>query len=243
MLRAARAIIGIIFSGSLISSCAHSYTYVPEVRGQKSPILYGRDKGIEFPIPSTTGEIQLKLICLGIQNSVTKPDGEQLKITAMQIRMIFTRNLGPSCDRATVNPWEQNIVLGGLINIQPIVADSHLSQSMARKTLRRTQAIALNCTANEQVIDLYFPLPSQTQGAQGLSNFDLRWIVHYRSPVKNRKPGVVLTESRSARFDQLDSAPTKGELVFPENPFYPFDVGPSESPNQVPPGAYWRGPG
>jgi hypothetical protein len=163
-----------------LAGCAHSYYYVPEIAGNGATFTRG---GVLYVIPPESPRLRMKLVSLGV-----KTNPEQQKI--LHIRMYFVR-LSSATTPEYLDVTDQSLILPSSSN--PI------SPSKVHANTKQRPNIEL-ANVDKQVIELLFPLPQGSAGANSFQSFLLKWKIHYDGKF----------EEQTTRFDRQDMAPQQG---------------------------------
>jgi hypothetical protein len=141
-----------LFVLGLLSGCAHSYFYLPEITGKGA--IYGNG-GIVYSVPPESPALKMKIVSVG-----TNDKGEML------IRMYFVRSAKPST-LETMDPKEQTLVLNKM-ELQPIRVHANT---------KKKPLIEL-AEENKQAVELVYQLP-RGRTEKNVENFLLRWKIGY----------------------------------------------------------------
>lgn len=177
----------------LLSGCAHRWYYTPEIKGVGE--MHGGNGDIIYRIPPE-GEPSLAMAVrsLGIK--------KRNRVAMLGIRMTFSRSKGAKPLAASLDAGKQILLLG----------DTPIKATFVRSNGRKGTTVDLS--AEHAVVELLYPLPKGSEGADGIERYQFRWAVAYDA---NR------TDSQTTQFDRGDSAPQQAGSMFPDDPFYPYD--------------------
>lgn len=204
---------------TLLSACAHSYYYRPEISGDGAIFRKG---SIAFRIPSKDPRMKMKIDCLGI-TEVPRGAGPKKQGKQVQFRMYFLRvNPCPNTPTEFIDPSEQGLSLMG---------GSEIRLGLIHSAAEHTDRLIRLSPSQKQIVDLYFPLPGASRGARDLQFLNLHWTVHIDSAT---------AESQSTRFDRQDSRPQQGAELYPADNDFPLDYSPIPTPGwTIDPWPWW----
>jgi hypothetical protein len=190
----------------ILSGCAHSYYYVPEISGDGA--VFGRN-GVIYSIPPQQPDFKMKLVSMGMQKApaaANAPEGTKM----IQIRMYIVRPDSKSVP-AFIDPKEQVLIFTNGAEVRPTFVHA--------RTVKKP-VVELS-DSKKQAIEFFFPMALATKDASYVQFFSLRWKIHYGNKA----------EQQVVRFDRQDSRPQQGAEMFPGDPLYPYDEAPEFVPN------------
>jgi len=208
----------LIASSVIMSGCAHSWYYAPEIKG--SGATKQTDEAIDFAVPpGDHPELKLRIRSLGT---------EKVKdVNMFVVRMAFARpkdqTVKQSTAREYLKPEEQTIQFG--VGNKPQVKVTYI-----RTKSRKDKIIDLTGVKSES-IDLLFPMPKGTEGTHDIERIIFNWSLHY---------GNNFAENQGTRFDRYDRRPQQSVEPYPDDPDYPYDISPLMMPGwEVVQDPYW----
>ena len=193
----------------MLSGCAHSYYYTPEIAGEGARVGRG---GVVIEIPPKDPAIKLKLLSLGV---TTPPREPHNGAKALQIRMLFVRTPKGADTPVSVDTAD--------LKLAPLGDDDGILPGLVHAASHQGSIVELGPMA-KQAVDVWFPLPRASRGAADIQYFTLRWKIHY---------GANLAEEQVTRFDRQDSRSQQSAELFPWDADFPYDVSPVLPPGWI----------
>jgi hypothetical protein len=177
----------------LLSGCAHRWYYTPEIKGVGE--MHGGNGDIIYRVPPK-GHPSLSMAVRGLG---IKKKGD---MALLGMRMSFSQPKNAAHVAGTLDAREQVLYLG----------DTAIEATYVRSEKRKETVVDLS--PEHVVIELLYPLPKGSDGADGIEKFRFRWKIHY---------GANQAEQQLAQFNRNDAAPQQSGSLFPDDPFYPYD--------------------
>ena len=177
----------------LLPGCAHRWYYTPEIKGVGE--MHGGNGDIIYRVPPQGNpSLTMAIRSLGI-----KKRGDS---AMLGMRMSFSQPKVGARIPARLDAREQVLYLG----------DTPFRATYVRSQMRKETVVDLS--SDHVVIELLFPLPKGSGGADGIEKYRFRWKIDY---------GKGRSEQQLAQFDRNDAAPQQAGSMFPDDPFYPYD--------------------